>query len=557
MSKQTDGTTGTDATMDGRVPIAGLDTGPADPPGAPRGDPPLPTDGPRFDAAVSAAVDRQMATQMATMSAGREKELTLSYLQSFIDGTPGKTVPDLEFKSAVQDLVLAVHQGGGDKPIDWYRGRGAELAKAKFDALIAAGGDGSGDAPELRRPTNEDHGYFSMPNFLGGLAKDIEAQGARFSLETLGKGQGNSELEYLAGLPDDLKRFAHDQAGKLRALARRSNPNAEVIPFPVGAIQAAVRADSRFAETYAESVTSGAERREPTMRGDLLVPFFRPNRQLEFLGVPMPTISNDVTLPRLSSAMSAQWRTETQAITDANLTIVSGTTEPHRLGSRDDISWMNLVAAQESIAITPLAVMEMAAACAQAEEQAVYGPSSTNAARPGGIRGVTGVGTVTITSDTPTYDNLLACPDALAAANIPEENGRFVITSGIRRDLSTRLRFGTLMAGGNRALYEKFPVPGPVGGAVGGTMGYVIDYPAGVTNNLPDNLTSNTDEHLGIFGAWMYMILFHYGMAFLTIDDVSQAASGQTRITLNKFSRHVPAPAGRVRDLPVRPVSTD
>ena len=78
-------------------------------------------------------------------------------------GTPGKTVQDLEFKSAVQDLVLAVHQGGGDKPLDWFRGRGAELAKAKFDAMIAAGGDGSGDPPELRRPADDDHGYFSMP----------------------------------------------------------------------------------------------------------------------------------------------------------------------------------------------------------------------------------------------------------------------------------------------------------------------------------------------------------------------------------------------------------
>ena len=308
-----------------------------------------------------------------------------------------------------------------------------------------------------------------------------------------------------------------------------------MIPFPVGAVQSAVRADSRFAETYAESVTAGAERREPTMRGDLLVPFFRENLILGFLGVPMATISNDQTLPRLSASLAATWLTENAAIADGDLTVVSGTTTPHRLGVRDDISWMNLVAAQDSIAITPLAVSEMARATAVAEEQAVYGPKATDASRPGGIRGTTGVGTVSITSDAPTYDDYLAHPDALAAANIPDEMGKFAITSGTRRDCATRLRFGTAMGGGNRALYEKNPVPGAVGGQVGGTMGWLADYPAGVTNNLPQDVSSNDDEHLTIFGAWMYMILFSYGMAFLTIDDVSQAANGRTRITAQKF----------------------
>ena len=54
------------------------------------------------------------------------------------------------------------------------------------------------------------------------------------------------------------------------------------------------------------------------------------------------------------------------------------------------------------------------------------------------------------------------------------------------------------MGGGNRALYEKFPVAGPVGGPIDGQMGYVIDYPAAVTNNLPTDLTANDDEHLGV-----------------------------------------------------------
>ena len=51
----------------------------------------------------------------------------------------------------------------------------------------------------------------------------------------------------------------------------------------------------------------------------------------------------------------------------------------------------------------------------------------------------------------------------------------------------------------------------------------------------------------------MYSILFSYGMAFLTIDDVSQAVSGQTRITVNKYCEVIKPFTGRVRQVPVQP----
>ena len=44
--------------------------------------------------------------------------------------------------------------------------------------------------------------------------------------------------------------------------------------------------------------------------------FFRPVNVLQALGVPMPMISNDITLPRLSASQSGVWMAENADIAD-------------------------------------------------------------------------------------------------------------------------------------------------------------------------------------------------------------------------------------------------
>ena len=55
---------------------------------------------------------------------------------------------------------------------------------------------------------------------------------------------------------------------------------------------------------------------------------------------------------------------------------------------------------------------------------------------------------------------------------------------------------------------------------------------AAVTNHLPVATSGDTDM---IFGVWQYVWCIDYSTLFLTIDDVSQAATGQTRITTNSY----------------------
>lgn len=518
----TEATRTVDATMDGRQEVLPV-------PDLPQG-----ADPKAFDAAVSRAVDERITAVETRFAKQREEDTkradlarTIACLNTHIHGTPSDDLASLQFKEQVRGLIDQV-RGGTEKPHDEILQEAAKLSEARLQTMIAQGGDGGQDAPELRRGGDDRPTHFSFWEYVSGLANDMKEQGASFSYERLGQGAGNEEIEWMqSGMPDELKQFTEKKRAEILGAARSKNPRAEVIPVPMSAVDHVV--DARFAETRAESVSANAERAQPTMRGDLLVPFFRPPQVLAALGAPMPIINNDQTLPRLSASLDAQWLGENAAGSDDDLTVVSVTSSPKRMFVRDDLSWMAIVGASASINQQALIVSEIARAAAQAMEQATFNGGGTN--QPDGVAQTTGITAVTIAGNAPTYDNLLAAVDGLAAANIPETDGKWAITSGTRRDLATRLRFGTAMGGGNRALYEAYPAPDRVGGAVGGMMGYVIDYPAYTTNNLP--VASN--NHRSLFGSWGYVVGFQYGMAFLTIDDIAQANSGQTRITLNKY----------------------
>ena len=286
---------------------------------------------------------------------------------------------------------------------------------------------------------------------------------------------------------------------------------------------------TELADTYA---ADAGTIREHTFRRDMLVPFFRPNPVLGWLGVPMPMISNDQHLPRLGTSLGAAWLGENVEITDAGLTFVALRTSPKRLGVRDDVSWMLLAAADAQLGIQPIITMEMARAVGQAKEAAVFAGSGANV--PGGINGTTGITAIAITSDTPTYRDMLELKVQIAEEHIPVESMRGVLTPAASADLATTLRFAAtnfsrnntpLFISGGEGLGDSLPMMGMVAGTI----------PAIESTNLPTDLTSNNDEHLLLAGVWQYVVCFDYSVAFLTIDDVSAAATGETRITVNSY----------------------
>ena len=285
----------------------------------------------------------------------------------------------------MQDLVLEVQSGKSDpRPYTEILADAGKFAEAKLQAVIALGGDEGAINPQLGPRNQQDDGRFNVQRFFHKLEEDIKAQGAKFSYETLGKGVGCPEFDFVNSMPDSLATFSNKHLPGLRKMAQANNcgrrGHTHSSCRTAGGSQRTVRGD-----LHRIGDVSGAERREPTFRADLLVPHYRPANVLGSLGVPRPVIANDQTLPRLSASLSAAWLAENASITDGNITVASLTTSPKRLGVRDDISWMTLAAANEQLAITPLVISEIMAATEQAEEQAVYSGTGSNN-QPTGIQ---------------------------------------------------------------------------------------------------------------------------------------------------------------------------
>ena len=513
MSEKNSGSDGVDATLDGRVPIAGA-------PDAPPSE--------MSEATVKATVDRAVTKAIAVVREDHSAEIdqlksdsgrdqTLACLNTLITGNPGDDVDAMRFRSSVQDLVLQVH--GGDKPHAELMTEANRLHENRMKALLEAGGDGGGELPEVRQETRETDGRFDIGHFMSTLGTEMIRMGDKFDAEKM---TGAPELEFATELLDK-NPWAKAAYGELSA---EGDARSRVVPVPV----AALRPDMAFAETYG---SDAANQRQPTYRRDALVPFFRPANVLSDLGVPMPMISNDITLPRLSASMAAQWRTETQALAERTITVTPLSTVPKRLGIMDSISWMLLAAGDAQFGVQPVVIAEMAAAMMQAKEAAVYGAAISNG--PTGIRGTTGVNASDLGTTAPTYGDILGMITTLANAHLPVVDGRFLINPTMRELLSLTRKFATgsgtvLQDLAFREQGSGVATPGSYGSSIMGTM---AGHPSAVTTHIPVDGTSG-DTYL-YFALWQYVWCIDYAVAFLTINDISQASTGQTRITVNSF----------------------
>ena len=263
--------------------------------------------------------------------------------------------------------------------------------------------------------------------------ESVQEHGAAFDLDKL---SGSPEAEMT-------KDYAATPFAKvaLAELNREARPGQRVVPIP----SACLRPDiMRLAETYAGAVTANQEAREPTFRRDQLIDHFRPISRLEFLGVMMETIANDQSLPRVTGAHAAGWKTETANADQGAITLSTPTTEPHRLTVYDDVSWQRLAAADSQFGIIPVVSSEMMRASNSAKEKAVYQGTGTNP-EPRGIYATTGVLAGVIGgaagNTTPTYGEILAMITDIADGDIPVEMLRWITTWGAGAALAQVLTF--------------------------------------------------------------------------------------------------------------------
>ena len=511
MSDKNTGSDAVDATLDGRVPIAGA-------PDAPPSEMSEATVKATVDRAVSVAIDgvrEDHRAEIDQLKSDSGRDQTLACLNTLITGNPGDDVDAMRFRSSVQDLVLQVH--GGDKPHAELMTEANRLHENRMKALLEAGGDGEGDLPAVRQETGETDGRFDIGHFMSTLGTEMIRLGDKFEGDQM---TGAPELEYASELLEK-NEWANRAFSELRGMG---GPRSRVVPVPT----AALRPDMAFAESYG---SDAANQRQPTYRRDALVPFFRPVNVLADLGVPMPMISNDVTLPRLSASLSASWEGETDTVGESTITVSPLTTSPKRLAVRDSISWMLLAAGDSQFGVQPVVVAEMASAMMQAKEAAVYGPAITDG--PTGVRGTSNVNASDLGATDPGYSDLLAMITVLANRHIPVAGGRFLINPTIRELLTLTQRFGTsstvLQDIGFREPGSGVATPGSFGSSI---MGTIAGHPTAVTTHIPVETGGDTYIY---FALWMYVWCLDYSVAFLTIDDISQAHTGQTRITVNSY----------------------
>ena len=250
-----------------------------------------------FNGRVTSEVSRQVSeaesrhaaeveTARAEAAGDGERRAGISALQAMVDGNPGDTVDALKFRGAVQDMILAIHNGA-EKPVSEFVSEAMKLSEARIQAIAATSGDTSGETIAEVHADNRGGGYQTFAGaYMGALFDESKRLGEKLDGEKL---TGSPEMEYASSLLD--KPGMRDEFQRLSAEA---GSRARVVPFPM----AMLRPDAQFAETRAAAVVAGDLRREPTYRRDALVPFYRPNNVLAGLGVANPIIDNDITLPR-------------------------------------------------------------------------------------------------------------------------------------------------------------------------------------------------------------------------------------------------------------------
>ena len=332
-------------------------------------------------------------------------------------------------------------------------------------------------------------------------------------------------MEYASTLLD--KPGMRDEYQRLSAEA---GPRARVVPMPMAMLRpdAHVRGDARNA-----AVVAGDLRREPTYQARC-TGVRSPGRTTcsPDSAWRMPIVDNDITLPRLSDSIAASWRTEVQNAVDDSLAVVSITTSPKRLVTRDSLSFMLLAGADAQFGHEALVISEMSRAHEQRKEAAVYGGAVSNG--PTGITGTTGVTTVTALTAAITYDDVLDIPTALAALHLPVENAKFLISVVARQVLTGVQKFssGGATVLNDTAFREIGSGMAEPGEFAARPMGMMAGHPTWVSTHIPTVTAGTTVIY---FCMWEYVWCVDYGTAFLTIDDISNAGNGRTLVTMNTF----------------------
>ena len=456
-------------------------------------------------------------------SEDKEEKLSANVaLSVMLESHRGDGVADEKLRRDLSELRVQV-LSGSDTPPAKLVATGKGLVKAHFEKVAEDGGD-AGATLESVRPAGSPGGDFNVSKMLMGLFTD-----AKGGIESPDQLRGSPEAEMLKGIFSGDSERAKELTRKFSDIRTASKPGSSIIPIPLSAL--GIGQAQRLAQTYSGGGSNVDQYRSDDYRRDLLTMFHRPPGSLDKLGVMQITVSNDVNVPRVTAAQTASWVGENVDATDQSLTVDSTKSAAHRLAAKTDISWQ-LTAAADEIGITPLVIYELNRTMMQEREKAAFGKAATN--RPTGLAGAVGVNDPGVGAAPTTLAHVKAFELALMVDNIPTDNLKWLLSVADANGLSSRLTFSASSALAAIPMFRSSMDVGPMGMS-SGYDGFVVGRPACASNNVPADLGSSNNETMVVLGDWSNLLVIDYMMAFITVDDISQALAAQTRCTINSY----------------------
>ena len=224
---------------------------------------------------------------------------------------------------------------------------------------------------------------------------------------------------------------------------------------------------------------------------------------LDDLGVPMLTgLVGDIAIPKQSAASTAYWVAESAAITESEGTLTQVTGSPKTVGAVVDISRKLLK--QSSVDAEALVRGDIAATLARGIQVAYFNGSGSSG-EPTGLVSVSGVNNPTVTTDAPTWAQVIDFPAQIMTDNADVDQMKWAMTAEVWGELA-----GTEKSS-STGVYLLDPQSKTVAG-----FGYEV------SNDVPAN-------HL-LFGAWSQCVLAMWGTLELQVNPFVHSDTGIIRV---------------------------
>lgn len=214
-------------------------------------------------------------------------------------------------------------------------------------------------------------------------------------------------------------------------------------------------------------------------------------------------LNQNIAIPKRTAGATAYWVSENSAVTESASTFSQLTMSPKTVGAKTDFS-RNLLM-QGLPQIDQLITEDMAVQLAKAIDNAVFHGSGSSG-EPTGLASQSGVGGVTITSNTITWANLLEYESDVLAANASSSNCKWATTPAIQAILKSKVK----VSGDSREF------------AMGGD---------GKVNGYDVNVSSNISSGYLFFGDFSQYLIGYFGNLDVIVDPYSGSSAGTVAIT--------------------------